>query len=163
MKFNFLREPFILLIGVIAALGAFPLIAWAQQEAMITGQDPNGVTRMVLVDTSGRIYTNSNTSTSSSLTVVGTHGACTNTTLNIGTTGADCPTTQRTSRSNILIQLVQSGETLTITTDGSTTATATAGIQITSGASYSDNLAGSVAPSCRCTAATCSVRIVECP
>lgn len=91
------------------------------------------------------------------------HGACTNTTLNVGTTGTACPASARSDRSTIMIELVQTGETLTVTTDGTTTATATAGVAVADGSAYTDNLAGTVAASCRCTAATCSVRVVECP
>ncbi len=91
------------------------------------------------------------------------HVACTNTTMNVGTTGTACPASARADRSSIFIQLIQSGETLRITTDGTTTATSTAGAQISSGEAYTDNLAGTVAASCRCTAATCAVMIVECP
>lgn len=155
-----IKNPLLILIAVIAALGTHPLVAWAQQEFLMTGQDSSGNTRTVLVDSSGRVLTNSG---SSSTSVSGTHGACTNTTMNVGTTGTACPASQRSDRSSITIQLVQSGETLTITTDGATTATATDGIQISSGGQYGDTLAGSVAPSCRCSAATCSVRVVECP
>ncbi len=91
------------------------------------------------------------------------HRACTNTTMNVGTTGTACPASARSDRATLMIELVQTGETLTITTDGATTASATDGIAISSGGTYTDNLAGTVAASCRCTAATCSVRIVECP
>ena len=148
-------------IALTIALFAWPLIAWAQQEVLLTGQDSSGNTRIVLVDSNGRILTN--TSTSSTATVSGTHVGCTNTTMNVGTTGTACPASQRSDRASILIQLVQSGETLTVTTDGVTAATATVGSQLVSGDSYADTLAGTVVPSCRCTAATCSVRITECP
>lgn len=136
---------------LVATLVVVPLAAWAQQEVLMTGQDSSGNTRVARVDSNGNLGTN----------VV--HGACTNTTMNVGTTGTPCPATQLSNRSSIVIQLVQSGETMNVTTDGMTTATATAGINVVSGGTYSDNLAGSVAPSCRCSAATCSVRIVECP
>lgn len=151
-------------LALALALFAYPLIAWAQQEVMMVGQDSSGNSRMVLVDSSGRILTNAGSSSSgSSGSAVGTHGACTNTTMNVGTTGTACPPTQRLDRSSILIQLVQSGETLTVTTDNATLATATIGAQVSSGSSYSDQLGGAVTPHCRCTAATCSVRIVQCP
>ncbi len=91
------------------------------------------------------------------------HGACVNTTMNVGSTGTACPATASASRNSIYIELVQAGETLTITSDGVTAATATVGASITSGQAYTDNLGGTVAANCRCTTATCSVRIVECP
>ena len=121
------QHPMLILVAVIAALAAFPLIAWAQQEILMTGQDSSGNTRIVRVDASGNLSTE------------GALGACSNTTMNVGTTGTACPPTQNSARASVLIQLVQSGETLTITTDGST-ATATAGAQITSGATYTDSL-----------------------
>lgn len=144
------RKSFLVGLAVVAALGTFPLIAWAQQEFLMTGQDSSGNTRVVRVDSNGNLATGAS------------HSQCTNTTMNVGTTGTACPATQLSTRSNILIQLIQSGETLTITTDG-TAASSTAGIQITSGATYSDDLLGTVTPNCRCSAATCSVRIVQCP
>ena len=55
------------------------------------------------------------------------------------------------------------GFALRVTSDGSTTATATLGAAVASGATYEDNLAGTVSTNCRCTAATCEVVIVECP
>jgi hypothetical protein len=95
--------------------------------------------------------------------VDGSHGACTNTTLVIGTSGVACPTTARADRKTLMIQLTQTGETVNITTDGTTTATASAGISVADGSAYTDNLAGTVAANCRCTAASCQLRIVECP
>ena len=91
------------------------------------------------------------------------HGACVNTTMNVGTTGTACPATASTTRGSILIELVQTGETLTVTSDGATAATATVGIQVSDTGTYRDNLVGTVSTNCRCSAATCSVRIVECP
>ena len=149
---NFRRHPILLLIAVIAALATFPLIAWAQQEVLMVGQDSSGNSRIVRTDTSGNLLSNES----------GSHAACTNTTLNVGTSGTACPPTQRSDRSSILIQLVQSGETLRVTTDGTTAAAAT-GISVASGLAYTDPLVGTVSPSCRCSAATCQVNIVECP
>ena len=146
------RNSFIFALGVLAALIALPLLAWAQQEVLMTGQDSAGTTRTVSLDTSGQVHTKS----------VG-HLGCTNTTMNVGTTGTACPASPRTDRTSLLIQLIQTGETLTVTSDGTTTASATEGAQLASGETYADNLLGSVSTSCRCTAATCSVRIVECP
>ena len=143
------RKSFFLGLGVLAAFCVYPLIAWAQQEFLMTGQDSSGTTRIVRVDSNGNLATGAS------------HPQCTNTTMNVGTTGTSCPASQLSTRSSILIQLVQTGETLTVTTDGPA-ASATAGIQISSGSTYSDDLLGTVAPNCRCTAATCSVRVVEC-
>lgn len=145
-----MRKPIVVLVAVIAALAAFPLVAWAQQEFLMTGQDSSGNTRIVRVDSNGNLSTGAS------------HTACVNTTMNVGTTGTACPASPLSSRSSVLIQLVQTGETLTVTSDG-TAASATAGVQISSGATYSDDLLGTVSTNCRCSAATCSVRIVECP
>lgn len=135
-----------------------------QQEVMITGQtsDSPKETRTVHVDDDGNLIVSTSASTPAGA-AAGTHGACTNTTMNVGTTGTACPPTPRADRASILIALSQSGETLTVTSDGTTTATATDGIPVASGGGYTDNLAGTVSTSCRCTAATCSVRIAECP
>lgn len=146
---NFIRRHYIKLAIVLVIV--IPLLVWAQQEVLMTGQDSSGNTRVARVDSSGNLGTNV------------THGACRNTTMNVGTTGTPCPATQLSGRTSIVIQLVQSGETMNVTTDGVSTATATVGINVVSGGSYSDNLVSTVAPSCRCTASTCSVRIVECP
>lgn len=109
------------------------------------------------------------TDAGSTLVATAAHGACTNRTQNVGTSSIPCPgdggsaTGQgRSDRATVLIQLVQSGETLTITED-TTAASATSGIAIGSGGTFSDNLKGSIDAQCRCTAATCSVRTVECP
>lgn len=138
-------------LGLIASI-----LAWAQADQLINGIDSSDNVRRVLVDSSGRIVTSATSGGS------GSHGACVNTTLNVGTTGTACPGTPRADRSSILIQLVQAGESLTIETGGGT-ATATVGAQISNGGSYEDDLLGTVSVSCRCTAATCSVRVVECP
>lgn len=150
-------------VSLLSALLLGPIIAWAQQEVIVTGQDSDANTRILRTDSSGRVITTGDTGSSSTGDVEATHGACTDTTMNVGTTGTACPATARASRRTIAIQLVQAGETLTITTDGATTATATAGFQIGNTDVFADNLAGSVAASCRCTAATCGVRIKECP
>ena len=133
------------------ALFLFGGLVLAQGEVLMTGLDSSGNVRTVLLDSAGRLVTE------------GAHGACVNTTMNVGTTGTACPASPSTSRGSILIQLVQSGETLTVTADGTSAATATVGAQIASGSTYSDDLVGTVSTSCRCSAATCSVRIVECP
>lgn len=138
---------------VVAAGLLFGLFTFAQNDTLINGVDTSGNVLRILVDTSGRLVTE------------GAHGACTNTTMNVGTTGTACPPTPRASRSSILIQLVQAGETLTVMSNGDpgNLATATNGVQVSSGGSYDDDLAGTVSTNCRCSAATCSVRIVECP
>lgn len=132
-------------------------VAWAQQEILITGQDSSGNTRVVRTDSSGNILTSTPGSTA------GAHGACTNTTMNVGTSATLCPPAARADRSSILIQLTQSGETLRVVTDGTNTASATQGAAIADGSAYNDNLAGTVNTSCRCTAVTCAVNITECP
>lgn len=131
-------------------------LALGQQEVLMTGQDSSGNTRVVRTDVNGNIIANGSAGSTS------THGACTNTTMNVGTTGTACPATPRADRASLLIVLTQSGETLTVTSDG-TAASATSGIPVADGSGYTDNLAGTVSTNCRCTAATCSVRIVECP
>lgn len=136
-------------VAVVAAF-FFTFFAFAQNDVLVNGMDSSGNVQRLLLESSGRLTSP-------------THGACINTTMNVGTTGTACPATASSGRSSLLIQLVQSGETLTITTDGATVATATAGVEIESGGIYTDNLSGTVAASCRCSAATCSVRIVECP
>ena len=128
----------------------------AQTEVQMNGADSSENVRRVLVDSSGRLVT-------SATGGLGAHGACTNTTMNVGTTGTACPASPRSDRNSILIQLIQSGETLRITSDGATTASATQGVEVSSGGSYTDDLLGSVSANCRCSAATCSVMIVECP
>lgn len=144
-----------LLTVVLTAL-AVSVMAWAQTTVKANQGQP-GTQGPWPVTSTGT------TGVDGGISVGGTHGACTPTTMNVGTTGTACPATARGDRGSIMIQLVQSGETLTITSDGTTTATATDGIAISSGGTYTDNLRGTVAANCRCTAATCSVRIVECP
>lgn len=153
MNWSLNRRLIIAGLALAFALFAYPLVAWAQQEVLLTGQDSSGNTRIVAVDSAGRVSTNNSAS----------HGACVNTTMNVGTTGTACPVTALSARSTVLVQLVQAGETLTVTSDGATAADSAVGMAITSGNTYSDNLVGTVGLSCRCTAATCSVRIVECP
>ena len=135
----------------------------SQQEVLLVGSTtdatPQSVT--VKVDSAGRLLTTSTSSPSGA--AAGTHGACTNTTMNVGTTGTACPAVARTNRASIMIQLNQAGETLRVTSDGSTVATATVGVAVASGATYTDNLAGTVSTNCRCTAATCEVVLTECP
>lgn len=137
--------------ATVLALLLFGALVFAQNDALINGIDSSGNVVRILVDSTGRLVTE------------GAHAACTNTTMNVGTTGTACPPTAQTGRGSILIQLVQAGETLTVTADGASVATATVGVQISSGGSYADTLAGTVSTSCRCSAATCSVRILECP
>lgn len=151
-----------LLLGV-GLLFYPPLLAWAQAEVLLTGQDSSGNTRIVKVDSSGNLLTATSAASSSSSTSPTAHAACTNTTMNVGTTGTNCPSSARTDRSTISIQLIQSGETLRITSDGATVATATLGVQIGNTDVYNDNLVGTVNTSCRCTAGTCAVIVTECP
>ena len=136
--------------------------AWAQQEVQMYGVDPSSNVIRVRTDTNGYLITSTSASTPSGA-ASGSHGACTNTTMNVGTTGTACPASPRADRVSVLIQLVQTGETLTVTSDGSTTATATVGVQVSHDSVYTDTLAGTVSANCRCSAATCSVRIAECP
>jgi len=154
----------LVVLGAVACVLLQPLVAWAQQEVLIVGSTtdspPNSVT--VKVDSNGYLLTTASGSTPSGA-ASGTHGACTNTTMNVGTTGTACPAAPRADRVSILIQLNQSGETLRITSDGATAATSTIGAALANGSSYSDNLAGTVSANCRCTSATCEVVIVECP
>lgn len=157
-----MRAWVLVLCGAAFAVALPPLVAYAQQEVMMTGQDSAGTTRVVRTDTSGNIITSGSSSTPSGA-AAGTHGACKNTTMNVGTTGTACPATPRTDRASVMIQLNQSGETLRVTTDGTTTATAALGAKVTDGSTYSDSLAGTVSANCRCSAATCEVVIVECP
>ena len=126
-------------------------IAWAQHDVLMNGLAPNGNITRLSVTSSGAVNTGA------------VHAACINTTMNVGTTGTACPATPSSTRSSILIQLVQVGQNLTVTSDGATIADSTNGVQIASGSIYTDNLAGTVSTNCRCDAATCSVRIVECP
>lgn len=156
-----IRSALLVLCGVLLVPALHIGIAWAQQEVMMTGKDSSGNTRAVRTDANGNIITSSASSTPSGA-ASGTHGACTHTTMNVGTTGTACPPTPRTDRASILIQLVQAGETLTVTADGSTAATSTVGVAVADGSAYTDNLAGTVSANCRCTAATCSVRVQEC-
>lgn len=151
-----------LLLGV-GLLFYPPILAFAQQEVLFTGQDSSGNTRIVKVDSSGNLLTSAAAASSSSAASPTAHAACTNTTMNVGTTGTNCPSSARTDRSTISIQLIQSGETLTITSDGATVATATIGMQIGNTDVFNDTLVGTVNTNCRCTAATCSIRVVECP
>ena len=64
----------------------------AQQEVLMTGQTQDSVpeTRTVKVDSNGILLTSTSSSTPSGA-ASGTHGACTNTTMNVGTTGTACP------------------------------------------------------------------------
>ena len=151
-----------LTFGLFVVLAVAVPLAWAQAEQQILARDPSGDIVPIRVDESGNLIT-STSSTTPSGAASGTHGACTNTTMNVGTTGTACPPAQRADRVTIMIQLVQAGESINITTDGTTTATATDGMNVTSSGTYNDTLAGTIAPSCRCTVATCSVRITECP
>lgn len=148
-----------LVIGLFVAGELHNMVAWAQtvvDQGQPGTQGPWPVTLSASLGDGG-------TSTN------GSHGACTNWTMNVGTSSVPCPgdggtsgSVARSSRASILIELVQTGETLTITSDG-TAASATAGIAISSGGTYYDNLSGSAVTNCRCTAATCSVRTTECP
>ncbi len=138
-------------------------IVIAQDQIQIQGVDSSSVVRLVLVDSAGRVVTTTDSTSASSGTAAAAHAACTNTTMNVGTTGTACPAVARTDRRTVSVQLVQAGQVLRITSDGSTVATATAGLQIGSSDVYSDNLLGSVPLSCRCDAATCAVMIAECP
>ena len=139
---------FPLKVAVVLALAA-SILAWAQADSLINGMEGDNV-RRILVDSAGRLRTNES------------HGSCTNTTTTISTTAAACPATPRSDRSSILIQLIQAGETLRITADG-TDASATNGIQLSSGGSYDDDLLGTVSTNCRCSASSCQVLTVECP
>ena len=145
------------IIGRITLALLTVILLSGQADQLINGMDSSDNVRRILVDSSGRLVTSTTSGGS------GSHGACTVSTFNIGTTGAACPTTARSDRASILIQLIQSGESMTITNDGLTVATATAGVQIQSGGTFDDDLLGTVATNCRCTAATCSVRTLECP
>lgn len=141
-----------------------PILALAQ-EVILTAKDPTGKIIQVRTDSNGYLFANTNagSGTSSSTVSPASHDACTNTTMNVGTTGTACPPTPRTNRSTLTIQLIQAGQLLTVTSDGTTVATATAGLQLSSSDVFNDSLAGNVNASCRCDAATCSVRITECP
>lgn len=138
-----------------------PVTAWAQQETLITGQDSSGNTRAILTDTSGRIVTTANSAASSG-TSSAAHGACTSQALTIGTTATNIPSTPVTARSFISIELSQAGETLDCEFDGSAVVSGQ-GLILEHRTIYSLNLAGNVNVSCLCSAASCSVRVVECP
>lgn len=148
-------------IGAAVAAVLVGGIALAQQEVLMTGQDSTGTTRAVRTDSNGNIITSGSSSTPTGA-ASGTHGACTNTTMNVGTTGTACPAVPMVNRTSLMIQLNQTGQNLRVTANGQA-ATATLGINVPSGNSYNDNLAGTVNASCRCDAATCEVSIVECP
>lgn len=145
---------FALKVAIVLALG-LSIVVLAQTDTLINGMEGDNV-RRILVDSSGRIITSTTSGGS------GGHAACTQTVMNVGTTGTACPPTARSDRSSILVQLIQTGETMVISVDGSV-ATATNGVQISSGGTYEDSLLGTATTSCRCTAATCSARILECP
>jgi hypothetical protein len=140
--------------------GVFTFSAWAQSQVLANqGRPGNQGSWPVTITGTGA----DGGTTSGGVVTVGAHGACTETTMNVGTTGTACPAAARGDRTSVIVQLVQTGETLTVTEDGVTAATATAGTAISSGGTLTDNLSGLVNMSCRCTAATCSVRVRECP
>lgn len=147
----------LVLCGVGFAFAFRPLYAWAQEEVLMTGQDPTGRTLAVRVDSSGNLIANPSTAATAA-----THGVCVNTTMTIGTSSVACPTTPLATRSSILIQLNQSGQNLRVTSNGAA-ATSTFGIKVPDGSSYNDNLVGTVSTQCICDAASCELDIVECP
>lgn len=130
-------------------------------EGLIQGQDSSGSTRYVLVDSTGRIVTTTDTSGSSASSGT-THGACTVTAMTIGATATNCPGSPLASRGTLTVQMRTSGQTLTVRTDGSA-ATTTTGVDLGNFDTFVDNLAGNVNASCICSAAGCDVRVIECP
>lgn len=154
------RAWLLVLTGVGFAFALRSGIAWAQQQVQMTALDSNGNLTIIRTDANGNLVTS--TSSTPSGAAAGTHGACTNTKMTIGTTGTACPPAPRADRASILIQLVQSGQNLRVTSDG-TVASSTNGINVSDGNTYTDNMAGTVNFSCRCDAASCETDIVECP
>ena len=92
-----------------------------------------------------------------------THGACTNTVVDVGATAESVPATALSGRRSLTICLSETGTTtVTCEMDGAAAVAAT-GVELQGNDCVGLNLADSVAASCICSAASCDVRTVECP
>lgn len=138
-----------------------PSVALAQQEVMITGSDGTN-TRPVLVDSAGRLITTGDTTSSSTGSTTATHGACTNTQIDITGTAANVPTSARSDRRTIMICASTSGEVISCEFDGSAAVLAT-GFELGNLDCHVENLAGTVNASCISDGTTVDVRVMECP
>ena len=131
------------------------------QEVIIQGVDSSGNVRQVRVDSSGNIISNTSSSTPSGA-ASGTHGACTNTQLDITGTAANVPTTALAGRTSLTICASTSGEVVSCEFDGSAAVLAT-GIQLGNLDCIEIALAGTVNASCISDGTTVSLRLLECP
>lgn len=150
-----------LMAGALGLLMLWPLVAWAQQEILITGQDSSGNTRIVRVDESGNIITNGSASTPSGA-AAGTHGACTHTVVSVTGTATDVPAVPRTDRSTLTVCASTASEVISCEFDGSAAVLAT-GIELGDLDCIQLGLAGTVTSSCISDGTTVDVRVMECP
>lgn len=96
---------------------------------------------------------------------VAAHGACKHTTVWIaGAASADVPTTNYSIRKSVLVRNALTGGTVWLSTQGSGTSSADAGIVLFAGDAYSDNLGPAAQMSAFCVSAgSCQVALMECP
>lgn len=148
------------LIGVSVIVGCALIIAVtavAQEPVLMHGVDPSGNIRQMLTDSSGNVLTGSIGSSG------GTHAACTETQMTIGATALATPPTALSNRTSIAIQMRTSGQTLTCRLGGGTPTSLGAGIDLGNFDILRDNLSPTVVARCICSAAGCTVNVVECP
>lgn len=129
-----------------------PITAWAQQEVMMVGQDSDGNSRIVKIDSTGRLQTRES----------GTHGACTNGAMTVGGSSEKIPATPRADRGFVTVQLNTSGQTLTCELDGAAVDDE-AGLILSYRDIASFTLSGTVDLTCSCSTPGCNVRYMECP
>ena len=147
--------------GLIAALLIGGAVI-AQDQVQMQGRDSTDVVRVVLVDSSGRLLTTADTSSSTSGTAVAAHGACVNTTQTVTGTASDIPTSALSTRRSLLICASTASEVISCEFDGSAAVLAT-GIELGDLDCIEVALVGTVAASCISDGTSVDARIMECP
>ena len=147
--------------GLIAALLIGGAVI-AQDQVQMQGRDSTDVVRVVLVDSSGRLLTTVDTSSSTSGTAVAAHGACTNTTQTVTGTASDIPTSALSTRRTLLICASTASEVISCEFDGSAAVLAT-GIELGDLDCIEVALVNTVVASCISDGTSVDVRIMECP